>query len=266
VSLRTRLLIAIGVIALVALAIANVATYSALQSFLYQRVDQQLDQQHPFFERLADDGEPITQFCHRSAQPAPGGGSGAPGSPVAGPNSNLPPNLFPVLAVEVLTRSGETVNGQVCPAYSDNVAYTPRIPTPIPGLPAPTSGGNNTAVRFVAPSTQPDGPSFRVRASALTDGNVLIVAQPLQSTDETLHRLHRELSGIKESAFHYVEGHETTAEAFEAILLAHIADVRASLAELHGRARRPGEPPSQQPDVADDARERTGDGEKPEPF
>ena len=43
-SLRTRLLIAIGVIAVVALAVADVATYSALQSFLYQRVDQQLEQ------------------------------------------------------------------------------------------------------------------------------------------------------------------------------------------------------------------------------
>ena len=41
-SLRTRLLIAIGVIAVVALAIADVATYSPLESFLYQRVDQQL--------------------------------------------------------------------------------------------------------------------------------------------------------------------------------------------------------------------------------
>ncbi|HUY67147.1 MAG TPA: HAMP domain-containing sensor histidine kinase [Acidimicrobiales bacterium] len=194
-SLRTRLLIAIGVIALAALAIANVATYSSLQSFLYQRVDQQLDQQHLFFERLADRGEPITQFCHQpaqpaqSAQPAPGGGSGAPGSPIAGPSSNLPPNLFPVLAIEIQTRSGGTVNGQVCPAYEDNIAYTPKIPTPIPGLPTPTSGGNDVAVNFVAPSTQPDGPSFRVRASALVDGNVLIVAEPLQNTEETLHRL-----------------------------------------------------------------------------
>ena len=42
-SLRSRLLIAIGVIALVALAIADVATYKSLQSFLYQQVDQQLD-------------------------------------------------------------------------------------------------------------------------------------------------------------------------------------------------------------------------------
>ena len=60
--------------------------------------------------------------------------------------------------------------------------------------------------------------------------------------DETLHRLQRELSVIKESAFHHVEGYETTPAAFEAILLAHIADARASLAEMHGRAGCPGEP------------------------
>ena len=48
-SLRSRLLIAIGVIALVALAIADVATYKSLESFLYQRVDQQLDQSHGFY-------------------------------------------------------------------------------------------------------------------------------------------------------------------------------------------------------------------------
>jgi two-component system OmpR family sensor kinase len=188
VSLRTRLLIAIGVIALVALAIANVATYSSLQSFLYQRVDQQLDQQHPFFERLADRGEPITQFCHRQGQPAPGAGSGAPGSPTAGPKPDLPPNLFPVVSVEVQTRSGKTVNGQVCPAYDDNVAYTPKIPTPIPGL-SPASGGGDKATNFVAPSAQAGGPSFRVRASELMDGNVLIVAQPLEDIRDTLHRL-----------------------------------------------------------------------------
>ncbi len=54
--------------------------------------------------------------------------------------------------------------------------------------------------------------------------------------DETLHRLHRELSGIKESALVYVQGHETSAQAFAGILLAHIADARASLSELYRRA------------------------------
>jgi TRAP-type uncharacterized transport system substrate-binding protein len=53
---------------------------------------------------------------------------------------------------------------------------------------------------------------------------------------DALHRLNRELSGIKDSAFHYVAGQETSAGAFAVVLLAHIADVRAALAELHRRA------------------------------
>jgi TRAP-type uncharacterized transport system substrate-binding protein len=66
--------------------------------------------------------------------------------------------------------------------------------------------------------------------------------------EESLHRLLRELSGIKESALLYLEGHETSAEAFATILLAHIADVRASLAELHSRTRLPGDPVTEQPE------------------
>ena len=42
-SLRARLLLAVGAVALVALVVADVATYSALRAFLYQRVDQSLE-------------------------------------------------------------------------------------------------------------------------------------------------------------------------------------------------------------------------------
>jgi two-component system OmpR family sensor kinase len=43
VSLRVRLLLAVGAVALIALFVADVATYSSLRSFLYTRVDQSLD-------------------------------------------------------------------------------------------------------------------------------------------------------------------------------------------------------------------------------
>src|SRR6478609_2268120 len=42
-SLRARLLLAIGVVALIALVAADLATYSSLRSFLYDRVDQSLE-------------------------------------------------------------------------------------------------------------------------------------------------------------------------------------------------------------------------------
>ena len=43
-SLRLRLLVAVGAIALVALVVADFATYSALRSSLYKQVDQSLAQ------------------------------------------------------------------------------------------------------------------------------------------------------------------------------------------------------------------------------
>ena len=69
-SLRTRLLIAIGIIALVALIIADVVTYSALESFLYQRVDQQLDQSQGRYVQEA--GSSFGLVCIKPGQFAPG--------------------------------------------------------------------------------------------------------------------------------------------------------------------------------------------------
>ena len=43
-SLRLRLLLAVGAIAMVALVVADFATYSALRSSLYKQVDQSLAQ------------------------------------------------------------------------------------------------------------------------------------------------------------------------------------------------------------------------------
>src|SRR6476469_2384470 len=50
-SLRARLLIAVGAVALIALVVADVATYSYLRSFLYDRVDQSLDNAHDQLEQ-----------------------------------------------------------------------------------------------------------------------------------------------------------------------------------------------------------------------
>lgn len=46
-SLRDRLLLAVGAATLLALLAADVVTYSALRSFLYQRVDESLAQSRP---------------------------------------------------------------------------------------------------------------------------------------------------------------------------------------------------------------------------
>ncbi len=179
-SLRSRLLVAIGIIALVALVAADVATYSALENFLYQRVDQQLDQLHGAYEQRANSGLALTCF-------EPGK---VPGAVPIGPGENQGGGPLPdvqVPAAEVRTASGEVVGGQSCPAYVAGAAYTPLISGTITGFSEASDGTEVTY--FNAPSVQSGGPEFRVRASALADGQVLVVAQPLGDTQSTLHRL-----------------------------------------------------------------------------
>ena len=181
-SLRSRLLIAIGVIALVALAAADVATYSSLQSFLYQRVDQQLELSHIGLEGAISNGRsPCTPFPF---VPLPNvGGAGENRLP----NGRVPSNAFEVQAVEVRTPSGAVVNGQSCAATVDGTSYMPQIPRTITGL--STQGNSERVAFFTAPASQAGGPPFRVRASTLRNGNLLIVAQPLVDTVSTLHQL-----------------------------------------------------------------------------
>src|ERR1019366_4853468 len=134
-SLRARLLIAIGVIAVVALAIADIATYSALESFLYQRIDQQLTSTHGRYELAAEQG--ITFPCIGPGGPFgnPGGGPSASGPD--GPDSGAS-NAFQTEAIQVRSSTGALTGQQTCPAYVDGTAYAPLIPNPLPSMqPAP---------------------------------------------------------------------------------------------------------------------------------
>jgi two-component system, OmpR family, sensor kinase len=207
VSLRSRLLIAIGIIALVALAIAEVATYKSLQSFLDQRVDQQLDASHGHSETQVNNGGTLVCFNDPGLLIPGGAVTGSPGA-TSGANSltpagsgtsttggaggvpdrdDQPSNAVQVEAVQVRYPGGGVVNSQSCPAYVDGQKYTPSIPKTIEGF--VTAPDGSKVVYFNAPSVQAGGPEFRVRASTLHNGELLIVAQPLGDTGSTLHRL-----------------------------------------------------------------------------
>lgn len=190
-SLRSRLLIAIGVIALVALAIADVVTYSSLESFLYQRIDQQLDGQSGRLESFLNGGGQLeASFCAGPGQPIPGGpfpgGRGDHGRPF---------NTEGEFALEVRSPSSGVVDRQLCSAYVNGTGYSPQIPATIAGLSSANSSSPNPPsgapppVYFTATSTKSGGPSFRVLAETLADGDVLIVAQTLGDTGSTLHHL-----------------------------------------------------------------------------
>jgi two-component system OmpR family sensor kinase len=179
-SLRSRLLIAIGVIALVALVIADVATYKSLQSFLYQQVDQQLESSHISIEGALNSGHSLQ--CYPGDGSPQGGGPGGPG------NSSSPyTNAFQELAVEVRSPTGQVSSSGVCAIDEGGTSYTPQLPTTITGYSTESNG--ERYVYFTAASTQADGPLFRVRACILANGDVLVVAQPLNGPVDTLHRL-----------------------------------------------------------------------------
>jgi len=186
VSLRSRLLIAIGVIALLALTLADVATYRYLERYLYQQADQQLDSIHQRFQDAANDGQSISaSVCFSPGQFS---GSATDLPPIASGGSGHPPsNVTSALAVEVRTASGTIVNGQTCAAFVDSKTYLPTITGAISGFSTAPDGTRVTY--FDAPSTESGGPVFRVRASTLADGDILIVAQPVDGPVNTLHHL-----------------------------------------------------------------------------
>ena len=73
-SLRTRLLLAVGTIALVALAFADIAVYTSLKSYLYNQVDSTLEVSHMSVEQAAS--VPASHGEAGSAPPLYGQGPG----------------------------------------------------------------------------------------------------------------------------------------------------------------------------------------------
>ena len=191
-SLRTRLLIAIGVIAILALTIADLVTYSALESFLYQRIDQQLEASHAEYESWVDSGRLLSCYAVSGIAPGPGlpggGAGGGGGGGGGGGDDSVPPvNAVEVQAVEVRAPSGGVVDSQRCAANVGGVNYMPQIPQTVTGFATQSNGEKVTY--FTAPATKSGGPTFRVRASVLDNGDLLIVAQPLGDIVGTLHQL-----------------------------------------------------------------------------
>jgi two-component system OmpR family sensor kinase len=172
-SLRVRLLLAVGAVALVALVAADVTTYSLLRSFLFERVDQTLDTTYFSVER--------TVQGHPAPRPA---SSRKPPGPSPGSLSAVAPGTF------VQERSA---TGAIVPSVGQSAiapggrTYAPKLPAHITGLAGQSSGGS--AVYFTVSSTQAGAPQFRVRAALLDNGRQLIVATPLGDTVGTLHRL-----------------------------------------------------------------------------
>jgi signal transduction histidine kinase len=196
VSLRLRLLLAVAVIAVVALVLADFATYSALRSSLYKQDDQS----------LATSSLRMGRFLNSFTCPTAGssffGGPGADGSgnPPAGDggggNGDAANAFGNIPFIEVRTTGGQVVEGRQCPAYVGTVKYSPQLPTLITGFSTQPDGSQSAY--FTTGSTSSGGPAFRVQVTKAvltntTTGisrNVLsVVAEPIGGTTNTLHTL-----------------------------------------------------------------------------
>jgi two-component system OmpR family sensor kinase len=189
VSLRLRLLLAVGAIAIVALVVADFATYSALRTSLYNQVDQELAQRPPAIR--------VNQLTGNVVCPSPqGAGGGSPVDNGGGPNGgggggeNFP-NLFGISYVSVVKVGGGVVEGLECPAYVGTHAYRPQLPSQITGFSTQPDG--TEVAYFTTGSVDASGPAFRVKAQKVTagdlSGDVLVQAQPLGDQNSTLHTL-----------------------------------------------------------------------------
>jgi two-component system, OmpR family, sensor kinase len=191
VSLRLRLLLAVGAIAIIALVVADFATYSALRTSLYNQVDQELAQHRPgpaisvatgnAVCSTPQSGSGLGGFNSIDNGGGPGGGGGLGGGGEGGPN------VTGFLYSAVVKTSGSVIDDLDCPAYVGKTAYRPQLPNPISGF---TTQSDGTEVAyFTTGSSTAGGPTFRVRAVKAQDGAVLVDAQPLVDQNSTLHTL-----------------------------------------------------------------------------
>ncbi len=192
-SLRLRLLLAVGAIAIVALVVADFATYSALRTSLYNQVDQQLAQNRGHLEATPS-GLAIVCFPQRGSGGGGGdadtGNSGNSGNTGAGPVPGTGgfPNIFAVSYFAVVSANKSTVVGSAeCPAYVNGHPYRPQLPVPITGYTTQPNGSQ--VAYFTTDSLASGGPTFRVRAEKLTANLVQVQAQPLVDQNSTLHTL-----------------------------------------------------------------------------
>jgi two-component system, OmpR family, sensor kinase len=159
-SLRARLVLGVIVLCAAGLAVANVATYASLRSFLVDRTDQSLKESSHGIERALHEG------CD-------GRGGGLPGA-------------TPGDYVQVRSSEGDVVCSLQVQDFSGSSPSPPELPDDIA---VPTAIGPDSGVYFTVDSKDGSG-RYRVLAQAdPRSGATLLVATSLDDVDDTLRRL-----------------------------------------------------------------------------
>jgi two-component system OmpR family sensor kinase len=158
-SLRARLIVILAALLAVGLVVSGGLTYGALKSFLYKRLDQQLQQSQPYAIRALA-----------------GSLRGIP--PPSDENLSLPISAY----AELRAPDGDIVQRIIFGSQNRaGGAYIPQVPASL------HAGANARA--FTVGATDNSSFKFRVLATPLADGGMLVVAIPIQDVQQTLHRL-----------------------------------------------------------------------------
>ncbi len=170
-SLRTRLVLGLLVLAAAGLVAADIATYKSLSSFLFDQVDSNLNAAHPGVEQTVFQGDDS-------------GGRGGPGHGRF--NAQVPGDC-----VQVRRQTGAVVGSTCYAAFPGATASSaPKWPSTV-SLPTRANTAEGDRVRFLTVPAAKGGGRYRIRASieARAPGYLLMIASPLKSVDATLHRL-----------------------------------------------------------------------------
>jgi two-component system OmpR family sensor kinase len=160
VSLRARLVLGVIVLCAAGLAVADVATYTSLRSFLVDRTDESVDEATRGIARSLHDG------CDTRDGQLPG----------------ARPDDF----VQLRTDEGDVICSLQVKDFSGGKASPPSLPDEID---VPATSGPGGAAYFTVDAID-GGDRYRVRAeSDPGSGAMLIVATSLEDVDATLRRL-----------------------------------------------------------------------------
>jgi two-component system OmpR family sensor kinase len=168
-SLRTRLVLGVVVLAALGLIAADVATYRSLQSFLIERIDSTLDSTHGGVENAVF------------------GGHGGPGGDSGALLQAIPGYCIQVRAVA----TQKVVGGQCIREFGETaLPASPTFPKSVTVSSHPNAGDGDR-VRYYTVGAASGDDRYRVRVSIEGEhpGYYLLIAAPLHGVDDTLHRL-----------------------------------------------------------------------------
>jgi two-component system, OmpR family, sensor kinase len=182
-SLRSRLVLGVLLLATIGLVAADIATYTSLRSFLFDRTDASLEAAHH---------EAEVELLGARPSASDDGGAPTPSDAVSTPRSRLQDltRSLPGLFIETRDSAGKVTFSDQVPEFAETGTppSRPRLPKTI-SL-EPPSGSSPDRVRYLTVSSIEGDLRYRVRTS-LDPGStsMLVLATSLSGVDGTLHRL-----------------------------------------------------------------------------